>query len=316
MGTSFECSGASAQLNYGYVAPTYFSSLEKLEPVVENKTKELDLARTSSGSATPVDGYQLRTVLLTNNPFFTFYDFQLDAAGNKRNDKYYVAESNSAWPVSQYSSVDSDATERDVSFAGINGTQVRRLSFIPKTVGGITNESQNIALVTTLRYRVNGKYVQLPGVQSGLVNYDKAYDAIVSPGSVAYGTGPSSIYSSTSKLTLSEIDVRGIVQSNNDGSTNGADAVTTSSASTNFRDFSSITLYDVKTNIQKNVAALIAGSNVSLGDLSGSSSKKTITTDFASATSGLKLQNGNVIYFKNGDVVIDCGGGDATCTVS
>lgn len=186
VGTSFECSGAASQLNYAYVPPTYFSSLEKLEPVVENKTKELDLERTSSGSASPVDGYQLRTVLLTNNPFFTFFDFQLDASGNKRNDQYYVAESNSAWPASQFASVDSDAALRDVSFAGINGTNVRQLSFIPKTVGGITNESQNVALVTTLRYRVNGRYVQLPGVQSGLASYDKAYDAIVSPGSVAY----------------------------------------------------------------------------------------------------------------------------------
>ena len=84
---------------------------------MENKIKELDLARTSSGSANPVTGYQLRSMLLTNNPFFGFYDFQLDGSGNKRNDKYYVAESNSTWPASQFSSVDSDSTERDVSFA-------------------------------------------------------------------------------------------------------------------------------------------------------------------------------------------------------
>lgn len=314
VGSSYQCSGGASQLNYSYVAPTYFSSLEKLEPVVENKIKELDLARTSSGSANPVTGYQLRTMLLTNNPFFGFYDFQLDGSGDKRDDMYYVAESNSTWPASQFSSVDSDSALRDVSFAGIDGTSTRVLSFIPKTVGGITNSSQNVALVTTMRYKVNGRYVQLPGVQSGLANYDKVYDALVTPGSVAYGTGPSSIYSSTSKLTLSEIDIRGIVQSKNDGSTNGLNAVTTSSASTKFRDFSSITLYDVKTNIQKNVAALISGANVSAGDLAGS--KKTVSTNFSSVASGLKLQGGNVLYFKNGDVVIDCGGGDAVCDVS
>lgn len=310
VGTSFECAGSKAQLNYAYEAPTYFSSLEKLEPIVENKQKDLDLVRTSTGSANPVTGYQLRTFLLTNNPFYFFYDFQLDGAGSKRDDKYFIAENNTGWPVSQYSTVDSDANLNDVSFAGINGSTTRQLSFIPKTVGGITNSAQNIALVSTLRYKVNGRYVQLPGVQVGLSSYDNAYTAQVSPASVAYG----SVYSTASKLTLSEIDIRGIVQSKNDGSTNGMNAVTTDSASTKFRDFSSITLYDVKTNIQKNVAALISGAKVSDGDLAGS--KKTISTNFSAVAGGLKLQNNDVLYFKNGDVVIDCGGGDAVCDVT
>jgi hypothetical protein len=306
VGAASQCSGNPVDQNYRYEAPTYFSSLDKLDPVVENKRKNLNLTRTSSGSS--ISEYQLRTILLTNNPFFTFYDFQLNDSGNKRNDKYFIADNNLGWPVSQFASVDSDATEKDVAFAGYNGTS--SLSFTPRTVGGITNANQNVALVSTLRYKEAGRYVQLPGHQVGLADYDKAYDAQLTPGAVAYG----SVYDSASRLTLSEIDVRGIVQSGNNGNTNGAGAVTTSASPTKFRDFSSITLYDIKTNIQKNVAMTIAGADTSVADLAGG--RKTINLDFASVSGGLKLQKDQVLYFKNGDVVIDCGGGDAVCDVT
>ena len=146
-----------------------------------------------------------------------------------------------------------DENLQDAEFTGTS----KLLKLTPRTIGGISNSDTEVGISTTLRYRLGSKYVQLPGVQTGFQNYDRSRDTVYSPG----GTG----LAPTSQITLAEIDIRGLTQSRN----TTVDNVTTSSAETKFQDFSTISIADLKTDVNKAVEKLLAGKDRSAGIIGG-----------------------------------------------
>lgn len=161
-----------------------------------------------------------------------------------------------------------------------------KYNFTAKTVGWVSFTNTNVALYWILNYTVWGKSVSIPSIQSWF-NYYWLHDD-----SHFLDT---SKYDSNSIVEFSEIDVRWITQTNNDAST-------PVDSSNKFVDFSTIKLYDIKTQINKNVENLLAWSDRNIWTTWSSS----INSFDLSSAWWLKLHNNSVVYFKDRDITIDC----------
>jgi len=175
------------------------------------------------------------------------------------------------------------------------------LKFFPKTIGGIGGDHRNIAFYSTLHYKIDTKEISLPSLQSGFKNYGiHAWNDFTTKDN----------YSTGSSVVLSEVDIRWISQTRDKkwGTAWGTGSSTTDNK---FIDTSNITLFDLKTNINKNVATLLAWVDRSIS----TPTNPTITnlSDFTNAP-GTKLQNNQVLYFKDIDVTIACT--SSPCTVT
>ncbi len=180
------------------------------------------------------------------------------------------------------------------------------ISFFPKTTWGINNDYTNVALYSNLTYTINGQEVKLPGIQTGFKNYWVHTDDHFT------WTDPSSdpdslnntYYDSDSSIVFSEINISWLTQTDNKTWNESWTWAVTTDDST-YNDFSKITLFDLKTDIHKNVESLLRWVNVD----NYIPENNIIINDINSFDSNYTLPWSNdILYIKDKNVTISCTG--------
>ncbi len=283
----------STPVDFRYTPSIIYNKIESLAPLVEGREKEVTLERAAFIDS-QLTSHQLFVQPITSNLFLRFQNINLEGVG-LRNEKFYIGTGNDSWPLGVFATVDENL--QDAPFTGTS----KILKLTPRTIGGISNTSTEVGLSTALRYKLGAKYVQLPGVQTGFTDYDGSRIVIYTP--------DPTVLDPISKITLAELDIRGLTQSKNTGN------VTTGSAVSKFQDFSTISIADLKTDVNKSVEKLLAGKDRGNGVISGGSLNMT-NLDFASSSNagkGIHLEKETIMYVKDTDVILDCGG---VCTIT
>lgn len=257
-------------INYNYVDDVF--------PLIEWQQKTVKIANIVSDSN--LDGYKLETKLWTNNLFLHFTGVYL-TAGNVLTwvNNYDILKN--VWFVSGYGNGQINYTSNDM------------YNFLPKTIGWVSSSNTTFWLNTKLNYKVWSKYALIPGIQSWLNFWPNTDACFLNP----------SCYSSWSQVTLAEIDVRWKTQTRNDGGTAGW---TWAVATSTLKDYSTISLYDVKTEINKNVDKYLNGLNRADGFVSGWVTLNLTNYTTTPINKWLSTQNWQILYFKDTDVTIDC----------
>lgn len=268
-----------------------YNLLWTIYPLVEWQEKTIDLWKITNDS-TRLTNYELETKLWTNNFFLQFNNIKLTNWNIKTwwmttawSEKYYVVKNSPTSLIDWYWKIPSWSD---------------LYNFIPKTIWWINNSSTKIALYSILNYEVWWKIIKIPSVQSWFEDNWIHIDSDFSN---------NSLYNNDSNITLSEIDIRWITQTRTTTLWTSAWswAVTTDNAT--YKDISSIKLYDLKTQVNKNVEKILAWSDKT----KWTEWSNTITSFDFSIQWWLKLNNNNIIYFKDRDVTIDCSN---TCNIS
>lgn len=259
-----------------------YNSLQDIYPLVEWQEKPVNIANIVNDSSR-LSSYKLETKIWTNNLFLRFRNIILSSWNVLAWENTYDILKNSWFTTSNwYWNID------------YNDSDVYR--FQPKTIGWINSTNTKVALYSILNYKVWSKTVRIPSVQSWFNDYGIHEDLDFTN---AWE------YKSTSSVTLSEIDIRWITQSRNSQWTSSWTwSVDTSNK---FVDFSSIKLYDIKTQINKNVETLLLWYDKA--DWIASTWNYTInnlSTLPVPISWWINAHNWQVLYFKDTDVTIDC----------
>lgn len=269
--------------NYKWTSMINFSYIDNIYPLIEWQEKELKISNEVNDQSR-LTWYNLETLVWTNNFFLHFKDIKL-TNWNIANwyDNYDIFK-NKTW---------SSSWKWNISYN--NWTNQDVIKFIPKTLWWISWSDANIALYSNLKYNINWfwKEVLLPWVQTWFGSFwpHELWDFI--------STSPSE-YSNESIINFWEIDIRWITQTRNTWWEKNWEWATATNDI--FKDVSTITLLDLKTNINKNVETLLSWSDRNLWK---NGSNNLSSFNFSSQW-WLKLQNNQVIYFKDRDVKIDC----------
>jgi len=176
------------------------------------------------------------------------------------------------------------------------------ITFKPKTTSWITASETNVALYSTLTYSIAWKYITLPWIQTWFDKYWVHNDTHFND---THFNG-NSYYDGNSSIAFSELQISWISQTNNYSNTSDdwTWSNTTDNSTTKFEDFSKITLFDLKTDIHKNVVNLKKWQNLTEASLS---SKDDIISDFDNFYNNwLVLKLWDVLYVKNRDIIINC----------
>lgn len=279
--------------NYTFDPVIAFDSIQNIYPLIEGQEKDLTIRNIINDAGNPalLNNYDLEGYFGSNNLFLDFKNIKLETnhVQNGLND-YSILKSRGS-SLSGY-----------WELAKTNGINTTVLKFTPQSIGAVSNANTNIAFYSILKYNVGGKEVRLPGIQTGFNSFGPKQPS-------AFGS--TSNYDNNSSIVFAEIDVRGITQTNNDS----GDAVTTTDSTTTFQDFSTITLFDLKTNIHQSVDTLLSGIDTNEGVVSGGSVILSSITNFPT-NRGKFLQNGEILYLKDTDVTIDCWGTSANCSIN
>ncbi|EKE28974.1 MAG: hypothetical protein ACD_2C00258G0014 [uncultured bacterium (gcode 4)] len=287
-----------ASIAFEYTPAFSINTTNEIFPIIESKDKNL-LIRWSAKNL-KVIGHQYENRLITNNLFLWFNNISYTSPAQTTIlpewSKYYLG-TNNIWGIWWA------AWEKTLRYWSYSDSQTNNFKFTPKSIWWVTNENTKVAMYSLLRYSIWSKLVQLPAVQSWLWNYDKITEI---EEEWATAINKDVTYNTKSDIIFAEVDIRWISQTDNVSKlTNAEWAVTTSSAETKFNDFSAITLYDLKTNINQNVAQIIAWKDRK--DSADSIVGWTATINsLESIWKWLLLEDGNIAYFNNTDVIIDC----------
>jgi len=263
-----------------------FNNIQDIYPLVEWQEKPVLIANLVGDSAR-LDSYKLETKIWTNNLFLRFRNISLQNWNVTTGENTYDILKNPWFTTSN-------------GYWNINYSDSDTYKFQPKTIWWISSTNTKIALYTILNYKVWTKTVKIPSLQSWFNDYGIHEDIDF--------TNPTE-YSSLSNVTLAEIDIRWISQSRNTAWT--AAWVWSVDTSNKFVDFSSIKLYDIKTQINKNVEALLWWYNKNDWIESGWFTVNNLST--FPTNWWINTHNWQVLYFKDTDVTIDC---SWTCNVN
>lgn len=270
--------------NYKWNPVISFNDVSSIYPLVEWQQKELNINSEVKDNSR-ISFYNLNTNYWTNNFFLQFNNTMLSAWNLVTwNEKYDIIGSGLYWWLNWYWRIYKSTNVYTWPWTEIT---------TPKTIWWIEWINTKIAYFANLNYFVWSKMPILPSIQTWFNNYwlHEIWDF-----------SSTTNYSSDSDITFWEIDVRWIIQSNNLAWTSTWSwSVNTTNT---FVDFSTIKLYDIKTEVSKNVEKLLAWKDknswkvvwwYTLANLS------TFPTD-----KWINLQNWQVLYFKDTDVIIDC----------
>ena len=187
-----------------------------------------------------------------------------------------------------------------------NRNENNRLSdivFFPKTAWWIMDANTEVGLYSTLRYFIKGKEVFLPGIQSGLRSFGFVPDLDSDPDKVFEDENN---YKDDSDVIFAEVEITWITQTDNELWNNAwGEAVTTDNDT--FNDFSKISLFEIKTDINRNVSQILKWVNREDGKVWNTKVVIDDLNDFSSFDSNaVVLKEGNVIYVKDNNVSIKC----------
>ena len=265
-----------------------FDYIDNIYPLVEWQEKSLNISNYIT-DISKLNWYDLKTHIWTNNFFLKFQDIKLETWNEiSWIDNYSIYNNYSGlypwkWNMNKTNWINSN-----------------KLKFIPKTIWWISNSNTNVALYTNLNYKLNtltSKEIKLPWIQTWFNNY-WPYETshFLDITWTYYQTG-----STSSTIVISEIDVRWITQTRNDSLWTSAWVWATTTDNNTFQDFSNISLYDIKTQVKRNVEQLLAW-------VSNRNYAWTWTIsnfNFDSSTPWIKLQNNSVLYLR-WDSIINC----------
>lgn len=276
--------------NYKWNPIISFDSIDNIYPLVEWQEKELKISNYVTDNSSKLTWYDLQTQIWTNNFFLQFQDIKLDT-WNETNwlDNYSIYNNYSPLYSGKWIMNKSDSINTN------------KLKFISKTIWWITNSNTNIALYTNLKYKLEWftPEIILPWIQTWFWNFwiHQFWDFT-----------DNWKYKTKSSIVLSEIDVRWISQTRNTSLWTSAWTWATTTDNNTFKDFSLITLYDIKTQVKKNVEKLLAW----VSNRNSAWAWTISNFNFNSSTPWIKLQNNSVIYLK-WDTIIKC---SWTCDIS
>lgn len=271
---------ASNKPDYKWFPVINYNYIDDIFPLVEWQQKTVKIANIVSDSN--LDWYKLETEIGTNNLFLHFTGIYLTAWNTLTGSDNYDILKN-IWFATGYGNWEINYTANDM------------YNFLPKTIGWISGTNTKFALTSRLNYKVWTKYALIPGIQSWFKDFGPHFDGdfLNAPG-----------YADDSNVTLAEIDVRWKTQTRNDGWIAWWTwAVTTTS---NLKDYSTISLYDIKTEINKNVDNYLNGLNRNTWIVAGWVELNLTSFTTTPANTWLSTQNWQILYFKDTDVTINC----------
>ena len=271
-----------------------FNYIDPIFPLVEWQIKSMTLKNEQKSGLTL---YNLLVNVRTTNPFIEIVKSYI----TNWNEKFWNEQYNIVW---NYDYTWGDWYWKNNALYGVWNNSYT-FNILPQTLWWITDNDTKIWLFSVLDYRVWGKEIKLPWIQTWLKDFwVHTWTDFLNSNS----------YSNDSSIIFSEIDINWITQSNNNWTTQWFWATTTDSAWTIFNDFSKIKSFDLKTNINKNVSKLlwwynkddwiVAWGNITINDLS---------SDFTWVAWWLLLNGWKSIYYKDTDVKINCSG---NCKIS
>ncbi len=270
-----------------------YNLLWSIYPLVEWQQKTVNIWKIGNDNDNLLIKYELETRLWTNNFFLQFNNIAL------LNWNIETGWKTPAWSENYYLIKNSLLTwvwRWEIPFN--SGSD--KYNFIPKTIWWINDWSTKLALYSVLNYIVWWKNVKIPSVQS----WFKWYWPYVESDFL-----DNSSYHNDSNIVLSEIDIRWITQTRTTSLWGVTWEWAVSTDNSTYKDVSSIKLYDLKTQVNKNVETLLAWSDRN----EWTKWSSTITSFDFSTQWWLKLNQNNLIYFKDRDVTIDCWN---TCNIS
>ncbi|EKE28506.1 MAG: hypothetical protein ACD_3C00051G0009 [uncultured bacterium (gcode 4)] len=287
-----------ASIAFEYTPAFSVNSTNEIFPIIESKDKNLLIKWSAKNSK--ITGYQYKNKLITNNLFLGFKNISYTSPVQTYNilewSQYYLG-ANNVWGIWWTAG---ELTYKSWSY---NDSVTNNFKFTPKSIWWVTNENTKVAMYSLLRYSIWSKLAQLPAIQTWLWNYQKITDVVEWTQDII---NDNDTYNSNSDIIFAEVDIRWISQTSNVWAlTNATWAVTTSSTETKFNDFSAITLYDLKTNINQNVAQIMAWKERkdSIDSIVGWTAT---VNSLENIWKWLLLENDDIAYFNNTDVIIDC----------
>lgn len=289
----YNIANAWNQPNYKWAPIVNYNLLWSIYPLVEWQQKTINIWKVTNDTDNLLIKYELETRLWTNNFFLQFNNINLTNWNIETGWKI------PAWSENYYLIKNSILTwVWRWEIGASSGSD--KYNFIPKTIWWISDWSTKLALYSVLNYIVWWKDVKIPSVQS----WFKGYWPYVESDFIN-----NSSYHNDSNIVLSEIDIRWITQTRTTSLWTESWEWAVSTDNSTYKDVSSIKLYDLKTQVNKNVETLLAWSDKNKWTKWSS----TITSFNFSEQWWLKLSQNNLIYFKNRDVTIDCW---VTCNIS
>lgn len=280
------------QADYKWNPLINYNKIDNIYPLVEGQGKSLNINNIVNWNSY-LDWYKLETKLGTNNMFLQFNNIYLK--NWNVNNGWIIPEWNDNYDIIKniYYSI--------YWYWYLNYSWNDDFIFTPKTVWWITNNNTNLAFYSKLNYRISSKEAIIPSLQTWFSNYWIH---------TASDFSNSSSYNSNSNIIFAELDIRWISQTRNTtlGNSDWAWSVNTDNS---IKDFSSITLFDIKSEIKKNVLNLLKWQDSSKWKVNWWHTLTNLTN--FPADKWLNLQNWQVLYFKDTDVKIDCSG---TCEIN
>lgn len=268
-----------------------FNYIWNIFPIIEWQEKNMDIKNVVTDN-TNLSKFNLNMYTWTNNSFLQILN------SNLKNWNLSSWNWNSTYKYNNYKIKDAYQSYALANWKmDYSWTDTFRIT--PQTIWWITNVNSKIALYSNLSYTTNWLDVILPWIQTWFNYYWNHTNTDFSV---------NSLYDNKSSIIFSEIQITWITQTKNkDLSTNWEWSIVTNNASTTFNDFSKITLYNIKTDINKNVASLIKWNDLSKASVWATNSVININNiNNFNSTKWLSLKSNNVLYIKNRDVVINC----------
>ena len=278
-----------------------FNYISDIYPLVEWQTKNLNIKKVQTEN---VD-YDLDLTAGTGNQFLQITKASLNN-GNSQEATWDIANEYNKYLVtnSVSNSISHSLWSHDWIGTMNYTTNSNVYKLLPQSIGWISDDNNNIALYTTLKYKLGGSTVTLPWIQTGFKDFGihDNNDFITNPADPDY---PGSNQFADGWLTFAEIEVTWITQIGTDGN------VTTNNATTEFGDFSELWLADLRATVKKNVSLLLKWETVSDGKINNNITIDTFNN--LSKNGGLSLQWWDVVYIDATDndgewynVTIDC----------
>ncbi len=273
-----------------------FNSIWNIYPLVEWQVKDMTLSKIHNENI----AYSLNIYTWTKNNFLQITQSRLkenntnDWAWDTTNKYNNYLITNITWVY--------PAWKWNMPF----NSNENVFQILPQSISWISSDDREIALYSELEYKVWWKIVKLPSIQTWFkyfwIHTTRDFDDL-------------SNYEDDSKAILSEVKITWITQTNNKTWNLNWDGAVTTDDST-FNDFSKITLFDLKTSVNKNLAKLLRW--VDMSDATKLTPSDTIDiSDLNSfnAAQGLVLQWWDILYVKDRDVEIKCSN-DNACWIS
>lgn len=189
-----------------------------------------------------------------------------------------------------------------------SGTNSNYYNILPQSIGWIKNNWTKIALYSYLEYKAAWRTVTLPWIQTWFNSYWVHTESDFKD---------DNNFINNSKVIFSEVKIKWINQSNNKAWKSSWTWAVTVDNNT-FKDFSNITLLDLKTSVNKNVVNILKWLDKSIWNITTDIELNQLDLDNFNTNKWLSIKWWNIIYINwnnNYDVTLKCWNNNA-CKIS